>query len=456
MASAASQYATTADAAAEMDPHYAGGEHAADYYPTPESVVHIGAHATHVTVHVHAYAPPPPAPPPVPSSSVDVDVRHEPLYSYAPNPRPTTPQPPQPTPTDTDAAPSAATTPPRTTTTTTATRSVADTLGDTLAALPDGLLSPTVRAVVQQVLRRASEPSPPDDHAPAHTGVADVPATLTRLGQRGQNVAISLMMQPLSADGSTTTSLTDLFRQLNNGPDAPAAAQGVPLGDLNRHTEVVVHEPGHGLHDTCAVCQEPLEPGQVVRRVLRCGHTFHHTCLDQWLEANATCPMCMQPVVPTAVEGRAGADDGVGRTGGMPPPPPPPPPLRPPPTRASSTASATDRQGHSYSPRTTAVVQQADALLASDDEVNNGVSHSHADNDPPSRVHVRSVEVRRIPIRLWRTTAAEDTGAETSGDDRQRPTVIDRILASALDELTLDTIEEDGESGGSDDGITMV
>ena len=66
-----------------------------------------------------------------------------------------------------------------------------------------------------------------------------------------------------------------------------------------------------------------------------------------------------------------------------------------------------------YSPRTTAVVQQADALLARDDAVNNGVSHSHADNDPPSRVHVRSVEVRRIPIRLWRTTAEEDTGENT-------------------------------------------
>ena len=452
MASAASQYATTVDTTAEMDPHYAGDEQAADYYPTPESVVHIGAHATHVTVHVHAYAPPP-APPPVPSSSVDVDVRHEHLYSYAPNPRPTSPPPPppppQPTPNDA-APPSAVPTPPRTTNTT-ATRSVADTLGDTLAALPDGLLSPTVRAVVQQVLRRASEPSSPDDHAPANTVLADVPATATRLGQRGQNVAISLMMQPLSADGSTT-SLTDLFQQLNSGPNTPVAAQGVPLGDLNRHTEVVVHEPGRGLHDTCAVCQEPLEPGQVVRRVLSCGHTFHHTCLDQWLEANATCPMCMQPVVPSAVDGRSGADEGVGRTGGMPPPspPPPPPPLHPPPPRVSSTTSATDHQGFAYSPRTTAVVQQVDALLASDGE------EDEEEEDPPSRVRVRSVEVRRIPIRLWRTTAAADTGGDTSDDGRQRQTVVDRILASALDELTLDTIEEDGESGESDDGIAMV
>ena len=463
MASAASQYATTAGTAAEMDPHYAGDEQGADYYPTPESVVHIGAHATHVTVHVHAYAPPPPSPTPVPSSSLDVDVRHEPWYSYASNSQPTSPPPPpppsQPPPPEPPQPTPAAPTPPLTATnTTTTTRPVADTLGNTLASLPDSLLSPTVRSVVQQVLRRASAPSTrrtTDDDAPSHTVVADVPTTATRLGQRGQNVAISLMMQPLSTDGST--SLTDLFQQLNSGPDTPAAAQGVPLGDLNRHTEVVVYEPGRGLHDTCAVCQEPLEQGQVVRRVLRCGHTFHYSCLDQWLEANATCPMCMLQVVPLAVDGRAGAADSAGSTRGMsPPPPPPPPPVHPPRPRASSNATASDRQGDADSPRTTAVVQQADALLNSDEEAEN-------EDDRPSRVHVRSVEVRRIPIRLWRTraaahteaetTEAEQTVAETTASHRQRSTIVDRILESALDELTLDTIEEDGES---DDSITMV
>ena len=60
MASTASHYTTTADTADEIHPDYAGDEQAADYYPTPESIVHIGARATHVTVHVHAYAPPPP------------------------------------------------------------------------------------------------------------------------------------------------------------------------------------------------------------------------------------------------------------------------------------------------------------------------------------------------------------------------------------------------------------
>jgi hypothetical protein len=159
----------------------------------------------------------------------------------------------------------------------------------------------------------------------------------------------------------------------------------------------------------------------------------------------------MQPVVPSAVEGRSGADEGVGRMGGMyPPSPPPPPPIHPPPRASSSSTSATDRQGYAYSPRTTAVVQQVDALLVSDEE------EEDEEDDQPSRVHVRSVEVRRIPIRLWRTTAAADTGAETSGDGRQRQTVVDRILASALDELTLDTIEEDRQSGESDDDITMV
>lgn len=41
----------------------------------------------------------------------------------------------------------------------------------------------------------------------------------------------------------------------------------------------------------CAVCQEKLEPEQLVR-VLHCGHEFHAPCVDQWLEDNYRCPLC--------------------------------------------------------------------------------------------------------------------------------------------------------------------
>lgn len=420
------------------DEDYAQDNQPTDYYPSPEPVVHIGAHATHVTVHVHAYAPPPP--PPLssypaasgPSASVEVDVRHERMYDSEPRLTPSSPP----------SRPS--TTSPDRSRTQTEQRSVADTLGDTLAALPDGLLPPSVQAVVQQVLRRTTVPSPSDATAPAANEAASPAPRTTRLGQRGQNVAISLMMQPMDMNdnGTTTTSLTQLFRQLSGSGDIPDA-QGVSLTDLNRHTEVVVHEVGRGLHDTCAVCQEMLETGHVVRHVLRCGHIFHNACLDQWLEANLTCPMCMQPVVPSN-EQRDSDTSNRGPVSSPPPPPPPPPPptLRP---RSPPSSNGGDRNDDH-------VRQQADALSTSfhnSDEDNSphttaavfSSDGSEEDEATPSHTQMRSAErvVRRIPIRV---TGLRSVSASYP---LSRTVDVESILDSALAELTLDTIEEDDE-----------
>lgn len=42
--------------------------------------------------------------------------------------------------------------------------------------------------------------------------------------------------------------------------------------------------------DDCAICQEPLSIGSVVRR--RCGHAFHEICIREWSSRSDTCPMC--------------------------------------------------------------------------------------------------------------------------------------------------------------------
>ena len=43
--------------------------------------------------------------------------------------------------------------------------------------------------------------------------------------------------------------------------------------------------------DDCSICMECMEVEQTVYR-LPCQHVFHCTCLEQWLVAHNTCPLC--------------------------------------------------------------------------------------------------------------------------------------------------------------------
>ncbi|XP_066370195.1 RING-H2 finger protein ATL66-like [Miscanthus floridulus] len=46
----------------------------------------------------------------------------------------------------------------------------------------------------------------------------------------------------------------------------------------------------------CAICLGLVAVGEAVRRLPTCGHLFHAGCIDQWLRAHATCPMCRAAV----------------------------------------------------------------------------------------------------------------------------------------------------------------
>ncbi|KAF8659484.1 hypothetical protein HU200_058449 [Digitaria exilis] len=56
----------------------------------------------------------------------------------------------------------------------------------------------------------------------------------------------------------------------------------------------------------CAVCINVVRDGETVRRLPACGHAFHTPCVDGWLRAHATCPMCRADVKPKVAAADAG------------------------------------------------------------------------------------------------------------------------------------------------------
>ncbi|KAL4571237.1 hypothetical protein LXL04_017990 [Taraxacum kok-saghyz] len=48
----------------------------------------------------------------------------------------------------------------------------------------------------------------------------------------------------------------------------------------------------------CAVCLSRFDPTEVLRLLPKCKHAFHVECVDTWLDAHSTCPLCRYRVDP--------------------------------------------------------------------------------------------------------------------------------------------------------------
>ncbi|RLM79500.1 RING-H2 finger protein ATL3-like [Panicum miliaceum] len=57
-------------------------------------------------------------------------------------------------------------------------------------------------------------------------------------------------------------------------------------------------DDGGDVAEDCAVCLGGVEEGETVRRLPACQHVFHKGCIDPWLRAHATCPVCRSGVLP--------------------------------------------------------------------------------------------------------------------------------------------------------------
>ncbi|KAK3019240.1 hypothetical protein RJ639_005275 [Escallonia herrerae] len=59
---------------------------------------------------------------------------------------------------------------------------------------------------------------------------------------------------------------------------------------------------GNATGGDCAVCLSKFESNDQLRLLPLCCHAFHSDCIDTWLAANQTCPLCRSTVHPTEAD----------------------------------------------------------------------------------------------------------------------------------------------------------
>lgn len=49
--------------------------------------------------------------------------------------------------------------------------------------------------------------------------------------------------------------------------------------------------------DICAICQDTMREGELVRKITVCSHQFHRSCIDNWLlNSSVLCPSCRHDI----------------------------------------------------------------------------------------------------------------------------------------------------------------
>ncbi|XP_053935667.1 RING finger protein 44 isoform X2 [Cuculus canorus] len=142
----------------------------------------------------------------------------------------------------------------------------------------------TQRYRLQQALPPPPPPPPPPPYYPSFLPyfLSMLPVSPTAVGP-----TISLDLDVDDVEMENYEALLNLAERLGE-----AKPRGLTKADIEHLPSYRFNPESHQSEQTlCVVCFSDFEARQLLR-VLPCNHEFHAKCVDKWLKANRTCPIC--------------------------------------------------------------------------------------------------------------------------------------------------------------------
>ncbi|XWS07618.1 hypothetical protein CRYUN_Cryun41cG0004700 [Craigia yunnanensis] len=71
----------------------------------------------------------------------------------------------------------------------------------------------------------------------------------------------------------------------------PPQPRGLDPATINAFPITMVTR-GKALESECCICLGVFEDGEKVKVLPKCQHSYHSECVDRWLSAESSCPLC--------------------------------------------------------------------------------------------------------------------------------------------------------------------
>ncbi|XP_022743018.1 RING-H2 finger protein ATL66-like [Durio zibethinus] len=79
-------------------------------------------------------------------------------------------------------------------------------------------------------------------------------------------------------------------------PPPPRQPRGLDPATINALPITMVRRGREAIESECCICLGVFEEGEKIKVLPSCEHSFHSECVDRWLSAESSCPLCRSPL----------------------------------------------------------------------------------------------------------------------------------------------------------------